>query len=41
METATILRVLFYIAASYCAGYACLWAGVRLYVIWYMANGGL
>jgi hypothetical protein len=41
MDTALVLRALFYVSVAYSVGYACLWAAVRLYVIWYMANGGL
>jgi len=37
----TALRVLFYVCTAYSLGYACLWAALRLYVFWYMANGGL
>lgn len=41
MEIAVLLRILFWITTTYSVSYACLWAGVRLYVIWYMANGGI
>jgi len=41
MEIATVLRILFWISTTYTVGYACLYVGVRLYVAWYMANGGL
>ena len=37
----TVLQAIFWLCLTYCAGYGLLWLGVKLYVIWYMANGGL
>jgi hypothetical protein len=37
----TVLRILFWIALGYSVGYGLLWLSIRIYVTWYMANGGL
>lgn len=41
MYTADILRALFWVATAYSLGYGLLWLAMRLYVMLYMANGGL
>jgi hypothetical protein len=41
MYVADVLKLLFWLTTAYSVGYGALWLGVRLYVMWYMANGGL
>lgn len=41
MDIATILRYIFYASLIFATGYACLYVGVWLYVLVYMAMGGL